>query len=465
MTRIVSGAARLHNRDLHRGEIQDRDASTSDGHAAPWLSRPLSTPACILGWLVASASFLAITVLAGGIASGDASQSVYAAWALAHGHMGCGYPAAGVPGYAPVAPGYVLLSGALVAMLGIGHGVAFPALSAGGAPCGAAVQAMNQWSLHTLSLAPTLRIGYLGWLVLMAGVVALLRTSGRGRCTWEPTTLVIVACLPPVAMCLVEFFHPQDLVAMGLALAALASVRRENWMAAGLLLGSAIMSQQFTLLVAVPLLVLAPRTQRIKFTSSIVASVGLIAIPVLALTSGRGITSILIGPGGIAGMSLAVLTGAHGSLLLVLSRIVPLCLAAILAAWAGSRLGANAFDPVPLTAIVALCLSLRLVFEISVWGYYFMAIAVMLVVLAAMRGRIGVPLMIWLSMLSLIAFGGGLSETDAFGVLPVWLCQLILVAGAFGLAGRPLLEALSETSTDQISIGSDTPGVRNPCVA
>ena len=349
---------------------------------------------------------------------------------------------------------------ALVAILRIGHEVAFPALSAGGAPCAAAVQAMNQWSLHTLSLEPTLRIGLVGWVVLMAGVIAFLRASGRGRCVWEPTALVLVACVPPVAMCLAEFFHPQDLVAMGLALAALASARRSAWMASALLVGVAIMFQQFTLLVAVPLLVLAPRPQRRTFVSSIVASVGLIALPVLALTSGRGITSILIGPGGIAGESLATLTGARGSLLFMLSRIVPLCLAAMVAAWAGRRLGSHALDPIPLTSVVALSLTLRLVFEISVWGYYFMAIAVMLVVLSVIRGRIGVPLVIWLSVLSLVAFGGGLSETAAFGLTPIWLCQLALVAGAVGLAGRPLLAAVAERSTSQVITGSVRPGSR-----
>lgn len=465
MTRFASGTSRLHDWSLFRGGLPYLDRGASRGRVGSLLSRPLSNPECILGWLVASATFGVVIAVAGGIASGDSSQSVYAAWALAHGHMGCGYPASGVPGYAPTAPGYVLVSGAFVALLRIGHEVAFPTLSAGGAPCAAAVQAMNQWSLHTLSLEPTLRIGFVGWIVLMAGVIAFLRASGRGRCIWEPATLLIVACVPPAAMCLAEFFHPQDLVAMGLALAALGCVRRGAWMASGLLLGVAIMSQQFTLLVAVPLLVLAPRPQRLKFVTSIVASVGLIAIPVLALTAGRGITSILIGPGGIAGESLATLTGAHGSLLFVLSRIVPLCLAAMLAARAGRRLGSNALDAIPLTSVVALSLSLRLAFEISVWGYYFMAIAVMLVVLGVIRGRIGVPLVIWLATLSSIAFGGGLSETAAFGLIPICICQLILVAGAIGLAGNPLLVTVVESSTNQITTASDSPGLRDARVA
>ena len=45
---------------------------------------------------------------------------------------------------------------------------------------------------------------------------------------------------------------------MGLILGALACVRRDLWRWAGVLLALAVLSQQYALLVAVPLLVVAP---------------------------------------------------------------------------------------------------------------------------------------------------------------------------------------------------------------
>ena len=78
--------------------------------------------------------------------------------------------------------------------------------------------------------------------------------SGRGRGSrgWEPATLVVVACLLPVWMCVQSFFHPQDLLAMGLALCAMACACHGRWAGAGVLVALAVLAQQFTLLVAVP---------------------------------------------------------------------------------------------------------------------------------------------------------------------------------------------------------------------
>ena len=53
----------------------------------------------------------------------------------------------------------------------------------------------------------------------MAGIIALLRVSGRGRRGWEPLAFFLVACTPPVFTCLTYYFHPPDLLAMGLILA------------------------------------------------------------------------------------------------------------------------------------------------------------------------------------------------------------------------------------------------------
>ena len=58
-------------------------------------------------------------------------------------------------------------------------------------------------------------------------------------------------------------------------------------------------------------------------------------------------------------------------------------------------------DPVPLLALMALSLSLRLVFEQNLYGYYFMAFAVSLVLLDVVGGRIRGQLVAWLGLLTL----------------------------------------------------------------
>ena len=74
---------------------------------------------------------------------------------------------------------------------------------------------MNQWYLDSHALNPTQWIGCVAWLALMVGVIVWLRASGRGRCGWEPVTLLFVAGLLPVWMCVQSDFHPQDLLALG----------------------------------------------------------------------------------------------------------------------------------------------------------------------------------------------------------------------------------------------------------
>ena len=146
-----------------------------------------------------------------------------------------------------VPPVWPLISGAFAALLRIGHSVPFPSQSALGPHCSTAMLAMYGWSVKSSAALTTVRLGYLSWFVFMAGVVALLRASGRGRCRWEPAALVLMACVPPLLATMLDYFHPQDLVAMGLMLGGLACARRGWWIWAGVLVGLAFTSQQFAL--------------------------------------------------------------------------------------------------------------------------------------------------------------------------------------------------------------------------
>ena len=420
--------------------------------AAVWLSSPRTNSWCFLGWLVATALFVAVTGILGGLTEGDANVSVYLTWVLAHGHVACGYPPSKIVGYAPTAPLYPLIAGGVTALLRIGGHVPFPTTTQLGAHCTNATSLINHWALTSHAWLPTLRIGFLGWFARMAGIVALLRASGRGRCGWEALALIVAAGAPPVAMCLAEYFHPQDLVALGLALVGLACARKGSWIRAGVFLGLALVTQQFILLVFIPILMAAPYNRLTRFLGATLVSGALIAVPLIILTSGRALTSVLVGTGEASTtMSLLDLTRLHGSALFVTSRFLPLAFSLILAWWASRKLGPTLIEPIPLLSLVAMSLCFRLVFEVNVWGYYFMAAAVTLVVLDVMCGRIRLPLLMWIALVTLAAVQGGLISGSSKRFLPIWSWQLVLVSCALVLASTPLFSyvaAVGETKQD-----------------
>ena len=186
-----------------------------------WLVRPLSNWWCTLGWLGSTALFVGIVQVLGGPSSGDADETTISSWPIAHAQFTCAFP----KGRITVAPLYPFVSGFISAVARLGNGVPFPTRQAFGPDCSNAFGAVTDWGVGAGVMEKTLLIGYIGWLALLVGTVALLRACGRGRCGWEPVTLLALAGLPPVWMCVENFFHPQDLLAMGVVLGALACAR------------------------------------------------------------------------------------------------------------------------------------------------------------------------------------------------------------------------------------------------
>ena len=400
-------------------------------------------------------------------------------------------------------------------MARIGHAVAFPSTGALGANCSSAYQAMFHWSFQSGAAAPTVRLGYLSVVVLTAGVVALLRATGRGLRVWEPAALMLVACVPSIWMALLQYFHPQDIVAMGLVLGGLAGVRRGRWGWAGVLLGLAVTSQQFALLVLAPLLVVVPANRRVKFVGSAIVAAALVVVPFLVATSGRALSAVMIGSGNTKSFGGTVLweLHLHGSVLVASSRLVPIALSMLLAQWALRRLGPKVLEPVPLLSLIATSLGLRLVFEQNLIGYYFMALALCLILLDVVRGQIRGRLVAWLALLPLVFSPvpwGFVSNTVSWGFqerefapflgmavaalviildvrrrrvrwyvvgwlavvlvafarlpwtnppfrqpLPTWFWQIVLVLSGVALAMRPLLAAVGD------AMASHAPETRN----
>jgi hypothetical protein len=459
------------------------------------LDRPLAFGWCVVGWVVASLVFIGLVGLFGGPSQVDAIESIFSTWAIANGHAACAYPP-GAPyhfgtigdpvGF--IAPLWPVLSGGIASLVGVGHGVPFPSQAALGSNCSTALTAMTHWSADSKAINPTVRFGYLSWFALMAGVVALLRGLGRGRCGWEPAILILIAATPFAAMPLLDDFHPQDLVAMGLILGGMACARRGRWVWAGLLLGLAVTAQQFALLVFAPLLIVAPPARRLRFASGALAAFALVVLPLTMITSGHALRAIVLGSGNTPSIGGTVVWELHlkGVPLVAISRILPIVFAMALAYWAMRRLGRSVLEPVPLISLMATSISLRLVFEQNLFGYYFMALAVLLLLLDAVHGRIRGQLVAWLCLVVLafdplprihllseyspsvltaivccaILWGIRNNRVHWYLVawvvvvaiafasypignfrypLPTWLWQVVLVSTGFALAVRPLL--------------------------
>ena len=369
-----------------------------------WFTRPLAGWWTLAGWFVATGVFVAWVAIPGGPAVGDAYEIIYPIWATSHGQFACMYPphpSAILSFASPVLP---LIAGAVVFVARIGHTVPFPTGAALGNNCGNTVNAMVGWSIKTNAVFPTLWSGCVSWLVLMAGLIALLRASGRGRTGWEPTALVIVASLPPVWMCIEMYAHPQDLVAMGFCLAATGCALRCRWIAAGVLIALGVLAQPFAFLVAIPLFVVAPAARKLPFVIGAVVTAVIIDLPLFVVTSGSAAHTIFLGSGNSVQSGGSVLWEIHlpHTVLTQISRIAPLVACLVVAWLVQRRLGSAVLAPLALTSLVAVSLSLRLVFEDNFYSYYFMALAVMLIVVDVIQGRIRQTVVAWLAMASLI---------------------------------------------------------------
>ena len=362
-----------------------------------WLDQPLAQWKCVMGWILSLAAFVGVVAILGGPTDSDSSISIYSTWAIAHGSFACAYPHANTL----AAPLYPLLSGGVAAILRIGAHTAFPTAAQLGLHCSNAITAISKWSFQAHAWSRTLQIGDLSWLALMGGVVALLRTTNRGHRGWEPFTLALLALSLPVSMPLIEDFHPQDILAFGLALGALACARRDSWSWAGALIGFAFTSQQFAVLTAVVLFVVAPKGRHLRFVSAAVATVAAVGIPMVVLTSGRALRAVLVGTGlsPSLGNTWLVETGLRGA---VMTDVAPILLTFAITYWVVRRLGVSALATDTLVSLIAVSLCLRLAFATNLWGYYFMPLSVALIVLDVVIGRIRGTTIAWLAMVTLV---------------------------------------------------------------
>ncbi len=213
-----------------------------------------------------------------------------------------------------------------------------------------------------------------------------------------------------------------------------------------MLMGLAVTSQQFALLVLAPLFVVAPGKQRWRLLVSSVAAVALVSLPFVVASSGRAIHAVLFGTGDSITFGGTVFweSGLRGAPLVFFSRIVPILVSIAIAWWAYRGLGSKVLEPIALVSLLATCLSLRLVFEKNLFGYKFMALAVMLIVLAIVRGKVRGRLVAWLALATLAfnpippatAINGRSWGDHAASALPLLFIAIALVLIAYDAVHR-----------------------------
>lgn len=426
----------------------------TDSTVVQWLDRPRPQWWCVTGWIVATALFVALTTLLGGLTRLDALLSTYSSWSIGHGNVACAYPPGSSIEFPLSAPLYPVIAGGLVALFRVGNTIPFPNQAALGHSCLTWLTPMTRWSNQSHALTPTLRFGYLGWFVLAAGIVAVLRSSGRGRNGWEPAALLAVACTPPVFMCLQSLFHPQDLLAMGLILLGVSCAQRNAWTWAGVLMGLAFTSQQFALLAIALLFVLAPAKRRLAFTVSVAAAVVVLVVPLMALSSGRALRVALVGSGQGGSLVRSIpwelhLTSSGANDVL---RALPVLTVVAMALWTRRRLSDAVMEPAVLLSLLATSLAIRLVFEGGLYGYYFMASAVSIIVADFVRRRFRIEVVLWLALVALVfsplPWG---HDRLTYGV-DMWIWELVLVPPTVALAISPLLGRMKREGSGSTNV-------------
>lgn len=438
-------------------DISRRSHSSARQRWSPYFERPISTFWCVVSWIAASILFLLLVRSTGGVTTADANSSINSTWAVAHGSLACAYPPTNTLGGAPTtAPLYVLLSGGLAALFRVGNGAAFPTSAQMGAHCSNAVTLIERWDLRSHALSSTVLIGYVGWLAILTGALMILRAAGRGRTLSEPLTAVLLVFVAPIYICLHQYFHPQDLIAMGLGMVAIATSLRDRWILVGVFLALAITSQQFAVLIAVPIVIVAPTSRLWKCTVAFATTLLVVDLPLVIITSGRSIDAIIYGTAATTrGGTWLDETHLTGPLLFRVARLLPLATGFALALYVRRRDGSRALSPASLVALVAVCLILRLVFEVNLWGYYFMASAVLLLILDLLRRRFRVSYVAWLLLVIYATIDGGLATTHSLVTLPTWLWQIILVPTALALALGPLFKD-TERRSDTIGVAPNS---------
>jgi len=385
-----------------RQRTDDDGASPDRGAAAPHADRPRLFVTFLL-LVAAAACYLGIVAVRHGPPpGGDTVPLTSVTTALADGDLRAAASAASLPN----PPGYPLLAAPFVAAFPLVVGspnwcipnarihpppVGLPAtasLPAGVKVCDPPVAVASD------ILPPWYRaqglLGVASWLVLAVGALALLRAAQADSFARQAGLVTFLAFLPAASSAIVQLYHPQDVVSLGLALAALAQVVQRRWLLSGILFGAAILTKQFALLLLLPALVAAPdRRSRLLLVGAAAAVFGSGILPFLVIDPRATLENLsgFSAGGAAAGQTVLSLAGVHGTVASAVARDAPVMVALVVCVWAARRPDLHADRSTTLVALALVCTGSRLVFESVVFPYYLLAASVLVLLLDLVARR------------------------------------------------------------------------------
>jgi Glycosyltransferase family 87 len=278
-------------------------------------------------------------------------------------------------------------------------------------------------------------LGLLSWVVLALGALSLLHSGGVRSLGAEAGLLAFLAFLPAASSAIVQLYHPQDIVSLGLGLGGLAQMLRGRWIWAGTLFGVAVLTKQFAVLLLVPALAAAPDGRsrlRMAVSASVVFGAGilpfLVANPRATLENLSGFSA----GGAVAGTTALTLIGVTGTVASAVARDAPVVVAVVGCFWAARRFGSALRRPPALVALALACMGSRLVFESVIFPYYLLGTSVLFVLLDLIAQRSPHRSLAWSAAAAFfVAVHPTNRAVDAFGTL--FLAVLAVAAGILDL--------------------------------
>jgi len=412
--------------------------------------------------LAAGACFAGVVVVRQGPPSGGDTVPLTAVTsALANGHLRAAAENDGLPN----PPGYALLTAPFVAAFPARVGAPAwctqpgrvanlrtqadyahdPAFGTDVGECGSPRRLANGHLVP--SLPPWYRaqglLGVMSWLVLAIGALVLLRAADADTPGRVAAVLALLAFLPAASSAIVQLYHPQDLVSLGLALLAMAQGLRRRWIAAGLLFGAAAATKQYAMLLLLPALVVADDARaRVKMSFAALALFAAALAPFFVVAPRATLENLSGFSAGGAVSGATVLALAHWSTTVVsaIARDTPVLFAVGVCVWAWRRRGPWLRRPEAFLALALACVGSRLVFESVIFPYYLLATSVVFFMLDLVAKRSPHRSLAWCAGSAFfVAVHPGNQAVNAIGTL--FFAVLAVAAG--------LVEAVRLSSTDQ----------------
>ena len=430
------------------GETSER---TDDGSGSPAGTTPVhpDRPRLVvtLVLLLAAAACYAgiVAIRLGPPSGGDTVPLTSVTTALAHGDLAAAASAASLPN----PPGYPLLAAPFVAALpsavgspnwctpsGRVHPRATARRGSGVGPTG-----VVECGVHgaDADLPPWYRaqglLGVASWLFLAVGALAVLRAARADSFARQAGLLLFLAFLPAASSAIVQLYHPQDVVSLGLSLTGLALALKRRWLLAGIVFGVAVLTKQFAVLLLLPALVAAPdRRARLWLGGAAIAVFAAGILPFLAADARATLENLsgFSAGGAAAGQTVLTLAGVRGTVASAVARDAPLVFAVVVCAWACRRPGLHADRPTTLVALALVCTGSRLVFESVVFPYYLLAASVLVLLLDLVARRSPHWSLTWCAAAAFfVALHPGNRAVAAFGTLI--LAVAVVTLGFLGL--------------------------------